>query len=333
MRVLITGGAGYIGSHIAKYFQETGIEPVVFDDLSTGHAWAVQWGPLIKGDLSDAKRLRAALREHQIDAVVHLAASTSVGESMALPGKYYKNNLANTLTLLECMREAGVRRIVFSSTAAVYGTPNTGTISEAHPTLPTSVYGETKLAVENALRWYGYLHKFRWVSLRYFNAAGADHEGILGECHSPETHLIPLAIHTAMGHRNDLEIYGTDYPTHDGTAVRDYVHVNDLASGHRAALDYLFAGGGSFACNLGTGTGHSVREVVDAVERVARVQVPVRESERRVGDPPTLVADPGLANKVLGWKPFYSDLDTIVHTAFKWEHRLADAARRRSACS
>lgn len=333
MRVLITGGAGYIGSHTAKYLHQTGIDPVVFDNLSTGHAWAVQWGPLIKGDLSDGHLLRSVLREHRIEAVIHFAGSSSVGESMVLPGKYYLNNVHNSLTLLECMRETGVRKIVFSSTAAVYGSPGVDAIPETHPTQPTNVYGETKLAVENALKWYGYLHQFRWVALRYFNASGADPEGLLGESHSPETHLIPLTIQTALGIRSELEIYGSNYPTHDGTAVRDYVHVTDLAAGHRAALDYLLAGGPSLACNLGTGRGHSVRDIVETVESVARLQVPLVEGPKRVGDPPTLVAQTSLAQEVLGWTPRYSEIDLIVHSAFQWEERLAQAARRRSMCS
>lgn len=321
MRVLITGGAGYIGSHTAKYFAATGIQPVVLDNLSTGHAWAVQWGPLIKGDLSDARLLRSVLHDHTIEAVIHFAGLSSVGESMIAPGKYFRNNLSNSLTLLECMREANVRNIVFSSTAAVYGVPDVDTIPETHPTRPASAYGETKLAVERALRWYGDIHGFRWAALRYFNAAGADPEGALGECHTPETHLIPSVLQSALGRRGDLDIYGTDYPTADGTAIRDYVHVTDLASAYRAAFEYLLSGGPSLACNLGTGTGHSVREVIEAVESITGQHVPVREAERRRGDPPILVAKPDLAEEVLGWTPDYSGLETIVQTAYSWEQK------------
>jgi UDP-arabinose 4-epimerase len=326
MRVLITGGAGYIGSHTAKYFRETGIEPVVFDNLSTGHGWAVQWGPLIKGDLSDARLLRSALEDHRIEAVIHFAASTSAVESLINPGKYFRNNISNGLTLLECMRETGVRNIVFSSSAAVYGMPVDVPISEARSPRPLSPYGATKLSFERALHWYSEAHDFRWAALRYFNAAGADPDGLLGEAHATET-LIPSAIQAALGLRQELEIYGTDYPTSDGTAIRDYVHVTDLASAHRSALDYLLAGGASLTCNLGTGVGYSVREVVQAVERVSRLPVPLRVSPRRAGDAPALVAQASLAHDLLGWTPQHSDLDSIVQTALAWECQRTNLPR------
>jgi UDP-glucose-4-epimerase GalE len=291
---------------------------VVFDNLDRGHRWAVRWGPLIEADLASQEALRNAIREHDIDAVIHFAALISVGESMQQPARYLRNNFVNTLNLLEAMREADVRYIVFSSTAATYGDPLEVPIPETHPQQPVNPYGESKLMVEKTLRWYGRIHGLRWVAMRYFNAAGADPEGETGEVHDPETHLIPLILAAANGDRERLEIFGTDYPTPDGTAIRDYIHVADLASAHLLALDSLRAGGEPAAYNLGTGEGASVREVVRVTEKVTGLKVPVRESPRRAGDPPELVAGAAKARTALGWTPVHSSLEEIVDTAWRW---------------
>jgi UDP-glucose-4-epimerase GalE len=319
--VLVTGGAGYIGSHACKALARAGHVPVTLDNLVHGHRWAARWGPLVEGDTRDRERVERVIREHRIDAVVHFAAYAYVAESMHDPGKYFGNNVAGTLAVLDAMRACDVRRIVFSSTCATYGTPQALPIGEDHPQNPINPYGESKRMVERALHWYGAAHGLRSVALRYFNAAGADLDAEIGEDHDPETHLIPLAIGAALGTRPELQVCGTDYPTPDGTAVRDYVHVSDLADAHARALDYLYAGGESTALNLGTGHGHSVRAIVSAVERVARRPVPCRDVPRRAGDPASLIADPGRARALLGWAPQCSDLDTIVDTAWRWHAR------------
>jgi UDP-glucose-4-epimerase GalE len=321
MRILVTGGAGYIGSHTAKRLAEAGHEPVVFDDLSQGHEWAVRWGPLERGSLADQARLAEVFAAHPIDAVVHFAANALVGESKSQPAKYFRNNTVGTLNLLEAMRGGGVDLIVFSSTCATYGDPVRVPIDEGHPQVPVNPYGESKLMVERMLRWYGDIHAFRWIALRYFNAAGAAPDGEIGEDHDPESHLIPLVIGAAQGLRPPVKVFGTDYPTADGTAVRDYVHVMDLADAHLRAIERLRAGTPSQAINLGTGRGHSVREVIDAVARVSGRPVPAIESARRAGDPPELVAAPARAKDVLGWTPQYADLDTIVRHAWAWHER------------
>jgi UDP-glucose-4-epimerase GalE len=295
--------------------------PVALDNLDRGHKRAVRWGPFIQGDIRDRRLLECTIREHRIDAVVHFAAYAYVGESMREPGKYFANNVAATLGLLEAMQAHRVQRIVFSSTCSTYGVPESLPISDEHAQHPINPYGESKLFVERTLHWYGVAHGLRSVSLRYFNAAGADPDGELGEDHEPETHLIPLAIGAALGKRPPLEIYGTDYPTADGTAVRDYVHVSDLADAHVCALQYLQRGGASRAFNLGTGRGHSVREVIAAVERTGKRDVPRRMAARRPGDPASLVAAPGRSRELLGWTPRRSDLDTIVATAWRWYAR------------
>jgi UDP-arabinose 4-epimerase len=320
-RILVTGGAGYIGSHTTKLLLRSGFQAVVFDNLSKGHAEAVPHCPLVRGDLADRELLRKTLREREIEAVVHFAASAYVGESVVNPRAYFENNVSNSLNLLNAMLDTGVRTLVLSSTCATYGDPETLPISESHPQKPVNPYGESKLFVERAMRWYGEAYGLRWCALRYFNAAGADPEGELGEVHDPETHLIPLVIQAARGDRAAIAIFGTDYPTPDGTAVRDYVHVNDLASAHVAALSYLDGGGPGVALNLGTGNGHSVREVVKQVERTSGKAVPVVESARRPGDPAILVADAAKAGAVLGWKPVHSSLDSIVETAWRWEEK------------
>ena len=318
MRVLVTGGAGYIGSHTAKLLATSGHVPIVFDDLSQGHDWAVKWGPIERGSLSDQERLREVLARHPVDAVIHFAANALVGESMSNPTKYFRNNTVGTLNLLDAMHAAGVDRIVFSSTCATYGNPVRVPIDEGHPQAPVNPYGESKLMVEKILRWYGECYGLRWMALRYFNAAGADPDGEIGEDHDPESHLIPLVIGAAMGTRPPVKIFGTDYDTPDGTAIRDYVHVMDLAEAHLRALQRLDEGTPSQAVNLGTGQGQSVRAVVTTVSRTAGKAVPAVESPRRAGDPATLVADPARARDVLGWTCRYPDLDVIVEHAWRW---------------
>ena len=316
--ILVTGGAGYIGSHTCKALALAGHTPVVLDNFSTGHRWAVRWGPLVEGDVADRALVRETLAAFAIDSVIHFAANASVGESIAHPFRYLHDNVAGSLAILEAMREAGARRIVFSSTCATYGIPARVPISEAEPQHPINPYGESKLFVERALRWYETCHGISWAALRYFNAAGADRAGDTGECHDPESHLVPLVIQAALGAAPPLQILGTDYPTPDGTCVRDYIHVEDLADAHLRALDYLGRGGASAALNLGSAQGYSVRDVVRAVERAGGRPVPVREAERRPGDPPTLVADNRLALETLSWRPRFSDLETIVGTAWAW---------------
>jgi UDP-arabinose 4-epimerase len=325
--ILIVGGAGYIGSQTAKRVAQAGLKPVVFDNLVYGHEWAVKWGPLIKGDLADGDLIKRVLERHEVTAVVHFAAYAYVGESMTDPGKYFRNNVAGTINLLDAMAAAGVRDLVFSSTCATYGEPREVPISESHPQNPVNAYGETKLAVERMLRWYGQAHGLRYAALRYFNAAGADPEDDIGEDHSPETHLIPLAIAAAHGRGEPLSIFGTDYPTPDGTAVRDYIHVLDLGEAHLLALAALAKSktatdkAASLHLNLGTGRGSSVREVITSVEKATGRKVPVREVGRRAGDPPVLVADARQAGAQLGWKPRYPELDTIVAHAARWHAR------------
>jgi len=316
--VLVTGGAGYIGSHTCKALSNAGYRPVVVDNLSQGHRWAVQWGPFAQADLSDRPAIEQVLRVHGVCAVIHFAAYAHVGESMKVPEVYFRNNVANTLSLLEAMACAGVKQIVFSSTCATYGIPSTIPIVESEPQKPVNPYGESKLFIERALYWQGLASDLRWMALRYFNAAGADPDAELGEEHDPETHLIPLAIGTVLGQRGGLQVMGTDYPTPDGTAIRDYVHVTDLADAHVRALRYLQEGGESTALNVGTGNGHSVREVLKTLEHVTGSKVNARNAPRRPGDPPVLVAAPGRVQKVLDWEPKFSSLETIVQTAYRW---------------
>jgi UDP-arabinose 4-epimerase len=321
--VLVTGGAGYIGSHACKVLALAGYRPVVLDDLSRGHRKAVRWGPLVECDIADQTTVAAALAEYGVSIVMHFAAYAYVGESVADPALYYRNNLGGTLSLLEAMRKTGVDKIVFSSTCATYGIPDNVPIRETAPQLPVNPYGETKLAIERALHWYGEAYRLRWISLRYFNAAGADPDGEIGEQHQPETHLIPLVLEAALGRRPQIDIYGSDYPTPDGTAIRDYIHVQDLGEAHLRALEFLEASGQSMALNLGTGHGHSVREVVRGAEAICGRQIPCRYTARRPGDPPALVAEPGLAAQLLGWRARLSDLETILRTALAWHGGLA----------
>jgi UDP-arabinose 4-epimerase len=316
--ILVTGGAGYVGSHACKALAKAGYTPVVFDSLSRGHREAVRWGPLVIGELSDRTALVTAMRQHSVTAVMHFAAFAYVGESVADPELYYRNNVIGTLNLLGAVREAGIASIVFSSTCAVYGEPDEVPMRENVRLAPVNPYGETKLAIERALAWYSGAYGFRYAALRYFNAAGADPEGEIGENHDPETHVIPLAIHAALGQGGPISIFGTDYPTADGSAVRDYIHVTDLADAHVRAFEYLDKGGASAAINLGTGSGTSVLELIASVERVSGRKVPHNLGPRRAGDPPALVADPGLAARLLGWRAAHSDMDTIVRTALAW---------------
>ena len=326
MNVLVTGGAGYIGSHTCKHLAASGHTPVVFDDFSQGHDWAVKWGPLERGSLNEPARLAEVLAAHRVAAVVHFAASALVGESMTAPGKYFRNNTLGTFNLIEAMRAAGVGTLVFSSTCATYGNPVRVPIDESHPQAPVNPYGESKLMVERMLHWYGECHGLQWMALRYFNAAGADPDGEIGEVHDPESHLIPLVIGGALGTRPPVKVFGTDYPTPDGTAVRDYVHVVDLADAHLRAVERLQAGTPSQAINLGTGVGQSVRQVIDAVREVSGRHVPFDTAPRRPGDPPELVADPSRAREVLGWTPRYADLRTTVQHAWNW-HATESATR------
>jgi UDP-glucose-4-epimerase GalE len=315
--VLIAGGAGFIGSHTAKAVAAAGLEPVILDNLSSGHRWALRWGTFEEGDLGDRAALDRVLEKHPVKAVIQFAAHIEVGESVRDPSKYFRNNFTCTQNLLDAMLTHGVRDLVFSSTAAVYGTPVEVPMREDHPLAPLSPYGESKLFVERMLRWYGEAYGLRWAALRYFNAAGADPEGRIGEEHDPESHLIPLCIRAALG-RGQLSVFGTDYPTPDGTAVRDYVHVDDLAQAHLLALDHLGRGGHSFAANVGTGQGHSVREVIAAVERVSGRPVPRREVARRAGDAAVLVADPSRVRALLGWAPRHPELEAMVEHAWRW---------------
>jgi UDP-arabinose 4-epimerase len=316
--ILVTGGAGYIGSHACKALATSGINPIVLDNLVSGHRWAVRWGPLIEGDLNDRDLLAAVMKEYRISAVLHFAAYAYVGESMHTPGKYFHNNVANTLNLLDAMVVTGVEHIVFSSSCATYGMPHQLPIRETHPQHPISPYGESKYFVERMLHWYGLAHGIRSCILRYFNAAGDDPDGQIGEDHDPETHLIPLVIQTALGQRKQLKVFGTNYDTHDGTAIRDYIHVRDLADAHLMAVERLLDGGVNLSLNLGTGVGLSVRDIIAAVEHISGLEVYVENAERRPGDPAVLVADPGEAAETLGWTPRYSDLNTIVSTALNW---------------
>jgi UDP-glucose-4-epimerase GalE len=316
-RVLVTGGAGYIGSHACKALARAGYEVVVYDSLIAGHREAVRHGTLVEGDITDLAAVRQALARHRIQAVMHFAAFLDVGESVREPAKYYRNNVGGALTVLEAMAAESVRYFVFSSTCATYGEPRETPIPETHPQAPINSYGDSKLAVERALPHFERACGISWVALRYFNAAGADPDGEIGEDHSPEIHLIPRAIDAATGGQG-LTVFGDDYPTPDGTCLRDYIHVADLADAHVKALQRIASGGASSAFNLGTGTPHSVRAVIDAVERVTGKRVPWTLGPRRAGDPAALYAAPGKARTELGWAPRFPDLDAIVGSAWRW---------------
>ncbi|KSV83296.1 UDP-glucose 4-epimerase GalE [Sinorhizobium sp. GL28] len=313
--VLVTGGAGFIGSHTCKRLAQQGFVPVVYDNLSTGHLANVRWGPLVEGDLEDTERLATAVRTFLPECVIHFAASAYVGESVEDPGKYYRNNVAGSIALLEACRATGLARIVFSSSCATYGVPQRLPITEDTEQFPINPYGRTKLMIELMLGDYARAYDFRSVALRYFNAAGADPDGQLTERHDPETHLIPRALMAAAGRIERLDIFGDDYATPDGTCIRDYIHVTDLADAHVAAVNYLRDGGEVLRANLGSGHGTSIREVLEAIDRVTGRQVPVQMLPRRPGDPPVLYADTSRARQQLGFRPAFSDIETIIRTA------------------
>jgi UDP-glucose 4-epimerase len=318
--ILVVGGAGYIGSHTCLDLSNKGFQPVVYDNLSNGHSEFVKWGVLEEGDIRDRKRLDEVLRLHKPAAIVHFAALIEVGESVKDPLAFFETNVAGTLNLLAAAEAAGINRLVFSSTCATYGVPDAIPMSETHAQRPINPYGQSKLLVERMLADLDRYNGFRSVALRYFNAAGADAEGRIGEWHSPETHLIPLAIEAVLGRRAALKVFGSDYDTRDGTCVRDFIHVMDLADAHSRAVQYLLDGGDSVALNLGTGTGTTVNELLEAIREVTGRAVPVEYGERRDGDSPALVADNAIAKRVLGWEPAH-DLAAIIRTAWNWHSR------------
>jgi UDP-glucose 4-epimerase len=319
MKVLVVGGAGYIGSHAVRALEDAGHEAWVFDNLYQGHRGAVPEGRLLQGDLLDEEALRSTFEEQPFDAVMHFAALALVGESVTQPALYYRNNVVGTLNLMDAMRNAGVWRMVFSSTCATYGTPESSPIPETAPQHPINPYGYTKLAIEYALADYAAAYGFGYAALRYFNAAGAHHSGEIGEDHDPESHLIPLVLQVALGQRPEITIFGDDYPTPDGTCIRDYIHVEDLCDAHVRALERLEQGK-ALKLNLGTGHGFSVREVIDACRRVTDHPIPAEIGYRRAGDPAELVADSRLAQQTLDWTCQYTDIDSIVESAWRW-HR------------
>jgi UDP-glucose 4-epimerase len=327
MKVLVVGGAGYIGSHMVRMLDGLGHAVVSFDDLSTGFRDAVLGGEFVQGSLHDPTALKQLFVAHDFDAVVHFAGSIAVGESVRDPAKYYQNNLTGTLNLLDAMRERGVNKLVFSSTAAIFGNPQYVPIDEAHPQVPINPYGMTKWVTERILQDYDAAYGLCSVALRYFNAAGAVPDAALGERHNPETHLIPLALRAAKGELPQLTVFGTDYDTPDGTCIRDYIHIVDLCEAHVLALNHLISGGDSRAYNLGNGQGYSVREVIDVAGSVAGMSVPVKYGQRRAGDPPRLVADSSKIRADWGWSPKYDALETIIEHAWAWECRQ-DLVRR-----
>jgi UDP-arabinose 4-epimerase len=324
--ILITGGAGYIGSHVCKALAKNGFLPICFDNLSTGHAYAVKWGPLIEGDLNDRLKLDQCMNTYKPKAVLHFAANAIVVESMIDPSKYYRNNLCSTISLLESMRQSGIDKLVFSSTCATYGHPHFVPLTEEHPQEPINPYGRTKLMIEQMLDDFEKAYGLRSVKLRYFNAAGADLETHIGEDHNPETHLIPSIIQTALNVREEIVIYGTDFSTTDGSAVRDYIHVQDLADAHVAALKYLLSTPKSIAVNLGTGRGYSALEIIDAIQKYCGKPIPVRLEQRRPGEPAFLVAAAERAKEILGWRAQVSDLGNLIESAWKWHQLLIENA-------
>lgn len=326
MKVLVVGGAGYIGAHMLKVLSAAGHQVVTLDNLSQGYRDAVRYGELVEADLADNAALNQVLAEGGFDAVMHFASFIQVGESVTAPAKYYKNNVTNTQNLLDAMVRNGVNHFIFSSTAAIFGEPEYTPIDEAHPARPINPYGRSKWFVEQMLEDYDRAHDLKSVCLRYFNAAGADTEGELGERHVPETHLIPLIMQAASGRRDCIKVFGRDYPTPDGTCVRDYIHVMDLCDAHLLAIEKLRSTGESACYNLGNGNGFSVQEVIDSASRVTGREIKVVYDVRRGGDPAILVADSHQARKTLGWNPRYADLDTIVEHAWQWEQKAGEWA-------
>lgn len=316
--ILLAGGAGYIGSHTNKLLSQNGCQTVVFDNLCTGHKEFVKWGELFLGDLAEKNQISSCFEKFPIESVMHFSDFSYVGESMAHPKKYYQNNVCNTLNLLDVMKEFNIRYFVFSSSCAVYGIPDDLPITEEHPRIPISPYGNTKMMIENILADYDRAYGLKYMNLRYFNAAGADFECQIGEQHIPETHLIPLAIYAALGIKRDMKLFGTDYPTEDGTCIRDYIHVNDLADAHMKALDHLISTNKSDTFNLGNGEGYSVREVLREVQKVSNREITIIETKKRSGDPAELICDRHKAEKILDWSPQYPDLKTLVQSAWNW---------------
>jgi len=316
--ILVVGGAGYIGSHMCKYLHENGMRPVVLDNLSQGHRWAVRWGPLYEGEMDDPAVLREIVQAHDIRAAMHFAAFCYVGESVREPLKYYQNNIASTLGLLSLLLERNIDKFIFSSSCATYGEPQTLPIPEEHPQRPINPYGRTKLMMETILDDLDAAQSLRSVCLRYFNAAGADPDGDVGEDHDPETHLIPLVLQTALGLRGPLSVFGNDYDTPDGTCIRDYIHVVDLAQAHFAALRALLAGGGSRRYNLGNGNGYSVLEVIETAKRITGAEIPFTYHPRRPGDPAALIGSAEKAIRELDWRPRFATLEAILQTAWDW---------------
>lgn len=331
--VLVTGGAGYIGSHTCKALANSGFTPVTYDNLSTGHQEAVKWGPLVVGDLIDRETLSAAFAKYQPIGVLHFAASAIVIESMTNPGKYYSNNVSSSIALLETMRDHQVQHLVFSSTCATYGHPRFSPLTEEHPQTPISPYGKSKLMVEKIIEDFEKIHGMHAICLRYFNAAGADRSGEIGEDHTPETHLIPSIIEIAMGKRKELVIYGNDFPSPDGSAVRDYIHVEDLAKAHVASLKWLLKTKKSEAINLGTGKGYSVLEIVQAIEAFTKIKIPIRFEKRREGEPSHLTADNTKAKRILGWAPSTSTLPILIESAWCWHNKMEEAASQNKKSS
>lgn len=319
--VLVVGGAGYIGSHMVWLLGQKGVDVVTLDNFSSGYPDAILHGQFVHGDIGDSRILDKVFSEHPFDAVMHFASFIQVGESVQAPAKYYQNNFANTLNLLNAMRTYGVDKFIFSSTAAIFGEPDYSPIDEAHPKRPINPYGWSKLMVEQALADYDHAYGFKSVCLRYFNAAGAHPAALLGERHDPETHLIPLVLQAASGRRPHITVFGRDYDTPDGTCIRDYIHILDLAEAHWLALQHLQSGGESAAFNLGNGNGYSVENVIQAARRISGKIIPVQEGQRRAGDPARLVANADKIKQQLGWQPAYADLDTIVEHAWRWESK------------
>ena len=324
MKVLVVGGAGYIGSHMVKMLSLAGHDVVTLDNLSNGYEDAVKYGDFIKGDIADAELLNDLFSKTVFDGVMHFASYIQVGESVEKPSMYYKNNVTNTQVLLDAMVEHGIKSFIFSSTAATFGEPEYIPIDEKHPQKPINPYGHSKLMVEQILADFDHAYDLKSVSLRYFNAAGADADGELGERHIPETHLVPLVLQAASGRRDNIAIFGTDYDTPDGTCVRDYIHINDLCSAHLLGLEHLVAGGESKAYNMGNGQGYSIKEVIDVAKKVTGTDFEVKLGERRDGDPAKLVADASLLQKELGWSPQYADLETIIRHAWEWEQKYQE---------